>query len=124
MSKTIQAIAVLLVFMLAGVEVNAQTDTKVVVIPMPADDVDTDAVTTEVLNRLVLTTDYQDCVWTACVDSPRYSNCPQGTVMVGIDLPEYGGNEGGCNSNSVTGADDYRLRCCRVRVTVRDANSP
>ena len=41
MIKVIKAIAVLLIFMLAGVEVNAQTDPQVtvVVLPLGGDDV-------------------------------------------------------------------------------------
>ncbi len=62
-----------------------------------------------------LTISYFDCIWTACVDSPRYSFCPAGRVMVGIDMPEFGGNEGSCNTSATTGPDDYRLRCCRLR---------
>ena len=29
-----------------------------------------------------------------------------------IDMPEFGGHEGSCNT-AITGSDDYQLRCCR-----------
>ncbi len=60
--------------------------------------------------------EYYGCTWSPCVDSPSYQFCGAGRVMVGIDMPEYGGNEGSCNTNSTTGADDYRIRCCQLRV--------
>ena len=59
-------------------------------------------------------TEYHDCVWSVCADTPRYLACGQGRVMIGIDMPEFGGNEGSCNTGTV-GSDDYRIRCCRVR---------
>ena len=37
MIKVIKAIAVLLIFMLAGVEINAQTDPQVTVVVVPVD---------------------------------------------------------------------------------------
>lgn len=63
-------------------------------------------------------TNYAGCHWSPCVDAPRYIHCGQGSVMVGIDMPEFGGNEGSCNSSSITGKDDFRIRCCRVTVTL------
>lgn len=124
MYRFILAIIVFVIFSTYVTQVDAQTTTKVVVIPLGGDEVDIeevaaeveDAVIDEVKNEIFLTTYYYGCVWSACVDAPSYQHCGQGYVMVGIDVPEFGGNEGSCNTNSISGPDDYRIRCCRVGV--------
>ena len=58
-----------------------------------------------------------NCAYSACTDAPTAALCPAGQIMVGVDLPEFAGNEGSCNPNPTTGPDDFRIRCCDAELT-------
>lgn len=61
------------------------------------------------------TVGFANCSYTPCVDSPELVLCPAGQVMVGIDIPEFAGDEGSCNPVPI-GTDDFRVRCCDLVV--------
>ena len=106
---------VLSLILLVGLTSSALAQQKVVVIPLAGNDVDA----SDLANKLIISPDMDSCVFTPCTDSPSFVQCPIGKVMVGIDMPEYGGNEGSCNTNSTTGPDDFRIQCCDLKVTAQ-----
>ena len=59
---------------------------------------------------------FANCAYTPCADAPEVALCPAGKVMIGIDIPEFGGDEGSCNPAGV-GTDDFRVQCCDLVVT-------
>ena len=108
-----QLVISLIIFV--GITPSVFAQQKVVVVPLAGDDVNA----SDLAGKLIITPDFESCVFTACVDSPENVQCPIGKVMVGIDLPEYGGNEGSCNTDPTTGVDDFRIQCCDLKVSAQ-----
>ena len=105
---SINLLSILVLMMLSWVAV---AQTKVVVIPL-MEDVDIDALASKVSSRLVV--QRGACAPTACFDAPHNVSCPDGQVMVAINMPEFGGNEGSCNLDPDFGPDDFSVTCCEV----------
>lgn len=101
--------------LLIGLGSPLQAQNKVVVIPLGSNDVNV----SDVASQLVVTSDTENCEWSLCRDAPHLIQCPAGKLMVAIDMPEFGGDEGSCNTASVNGADDFRILCCDLKITIQ-----
>jgi len=100
--------------LLIGFVSSVFAQNKVVVVPLGGNDVEV----SDIASKLVIGPDTENCEWSLCFDAPQLIQCPVGRVMVAIDIPEFGGNEGSCNPTD-NGVDDIRILCCDLKITVQ-----
>jgi hypothetical protein len=56
---------------------------------------------------------WSSCRYTACADAPEVLNCSTNEVMVGVALPEFGGDQA---VGSCVNEDDFYIRCCTLSI--------